>query len=86
MQTPQVPPLEGMTPLGIKPNTTPRPNKQTHYDYDRQVWVVDGLYVTCGHLRQGIDELTRPGDVFTSCSCFGRLNAGRLHECGEGCP
>jgi len=34
------------------------------YDYDRQVWVVDGRYVDCGH-PAGMD-----------CQCYGRVHAG----------
>jgi len=34
------------------------------FDYTRQAWVVDGLYVRCGH-----PETMR-------CGCFGRQHAG----------
>jgi hypothetical protein len=34
------------------------------FDYTRQAWVVDGLYVACGH-----PETMR-------CGCFGRGHAG----------
>ena len=32
------------------------------FDYERQAWVVNGLYVRCGH----------PG----SCACYGKLHEG----------
>lgn len=34
------------------------------YDYDRQAWVKDGLYVRCGHPEA------------MNCGCYGRLHAG----------
>lgn len=36
----------------------------THFDYERQAWVVDGHYVQCGHSPE------------TDCRCFGRLHEG----------
>jgi hypothetical protein len=42
------------------------------YDYTRQCWVVNGLYVGCGHTQP--NPLTgKP----TPCDCYGRLNAGK---------
>ncbi len=41
-----------------------RYDERTHYDYERQAWVVDGCYVDCGHL------LAQP------CRCYGRLHKG----------
>lgn len=41
------------------------------YDYTRQAWVVEGLYVTCGHARP--NPLT---GKTTPCNCFGRIHAG----------
>ncbi len=38
----------------------------TRYDYDTQAWVVDGVYVRCGH----------PDTM--QCSCYGRLHEGEL--------
>ena len=34
----------------------------TGYDYDRQAWVINGVYVTCGHPD--------------ACSCYGKAHAG----------
>ena len=34
------------------------------YDYDKQSWVQNGVYVECGH----------PKDM--DCGCYGRLHAG----------
>ena len=36
----------------------------TQYDYEKQAWIVDGLYTNCGH-AQHID-----------CNCWGRLHQG----------
>jgi hypothetical protein len=36
------------------------------YDYTRQAWVTDGVYVRCGH-----PELMK-------CGCYGREHAGEL--------
>jgi hypothetical protein len=36
------------------------------YDYQRQAWIVDGRYATCGH----------PDSM--ACDCYGRLHAGEL--------
>jgi hypothetical protein len=40
--------------------------ESTQYDYTNQAWVIDGKYVSCGHLGT------------TSCACFGTLHAGQL--------
>ena len=32
------------------------------YDYDKQAWTRNGLYVTCGHLW--------------NCNCYGKAHAG----------
>ncbi|MBT9166933.1 MAG: hypothetical protein DDT19_00257 [Syntrophomonadaceae bacterium] len=34
------------------------------YDYDKQVWVVDGKYDDCGHPEE------------MKCTCYGRLHKG----------
>jgi len=34
------------------------------YDYDRQAWYKDGVYVRCGH----------PDSM--GCECYGKLHAG----------
>jgi len=41
------------------------------YDYTRQAWVVDGLYVACGHTR--VNPLT---GKTTPCTCYGRAHEG----------
>ena len=38
------------------------------YDYDKQVWIIDGRYADCGHSR------------FTACKCYGRAHTGELAE------
>lgn len=38
------------------------------YDYNRQAWVVDGLYVRCGH----------PEDM--DCGCYGRAHEGEAYQ------
>jgi hypothetical protein len=40
------------------------------YDYTRQAWVVNGVYVRCGHG-------TRPG-FEVECQCYGRLHEGEV--------
>lgn len=35
------------------------------FDYENQAWVVDGLYVNCGHPET------------MDCNCFGRKHAGQ---------
>lgn len=40
------------------------PDASVAYDYDRQAWVIDGLYVDCAH----------PEDML--CGCYGRAHAG----------
>jgi hypothetical protein len=36
----------------------------TQYDYDKQCWIVDGLYTSCNH----------PDSM--NCNCYGRLHQG----------
>lgn len=38
--------------------------KATIYDYKRQAWTLDGLYVKCGHAEE------------FRCRCYGRLHEG----------
>ncbi len=57
-----------------------------HYDYDRQAWVVNGRYVRCDYLIEGVGKLTEPTDAFTTaCQCYERLHEGEPHVCQEGC-
>jgi hypothetical protein len=43
------------------------------YDYTRQAWVVDGVYVSCGHAQP--NPMTgKP----TPCNCYGKTHAGEL--------
>ena len=35
------------------------------YDYENQVWIVNGIYQNCGHLES------------MNCNCFGRLHKGK---------
>lgn len=41
---------------------------EIRYDYDRQAWVVDGKYESCGH-PENMD-----------CNCWGKLHAGEPAE------
>ena len=34
-----------------------------YYDYAQQAWIVDGVYITCGHLDP-------------ACGCYGKAHAG----------
>ncbi len=36
-----------------------------YFDYDKQVWVVNGKYQRCGH----------PNSM--DCQCYGKLHAGK---------
>ena len=48
-------------------------NGDTYFDYDKQAWVVDGVYQRCGHPEA------------TACRCFGRLHAGEQATRTEAC-
>ena len=39
------------------------------FDYDKQVWIVDGKYVRCGHPEE------------MNCKCYGREHAGEDAIC-----
>jgi hypothetical protein len=45
-------------------NKTRADIKAERFDYDHQAWIVDGVYVRCGH----------PDAM--ACACYGRLHAG----------
>lgn len=36
------------------------------FDYDKQVWIIDGVYQNCGH----------PKDM--DCNCYGRQHKGQV--------
>ena len=38
------------------------------YDYERQVWILKGIYQRCGH----------PENM--TCQCYGKLHAGKAAE------
>ena len=38
----------------------------TEFDYENQAWVVDGIYVRCGHQ--------------TECGCYGTKHEGEKYE------
>ena len=41
------------------------------YDYTNQAWVMDGVYITCGHVMP--NPMTgKP----TPCKCYGKIHAG----------
>ena len=53
------------------------PITNSYYDYTRQAWVLNGVYVTCGHT--------------TACNCYGKAHAGEpadltLRECSGHAP
>ena len=37
-----------------------------HYDYDKQVWIQGGRYLSCAH------------PTTMACQCYGRLHAGEV--------
>lgn len=39
-------------------------DSRLHYDYDKQAWVRNGVYVRCGH-PESMD-----------CRCYGRMHEG----------
>jgi len=43
------------------------------YDYDKQVWIIDGKYQRCGH----------PESI--NCDCYGRLHANEEVIITEAC-
>ncbi len=47
--------------------TFPQPQVKNGFDYDNQAWVINGLYVDCGHDH----NKPCPGG-----NCFGRTHAG----------
>jgi hypothetical protein len=36
------------------------------FDYERQAWAKDGMYITCGHKEN------------VKCRCYGRVHAGEM--------
>jgi hypothetical protein len=48
------------------------------YNYDFQVWIIDGVIQNCGHPKAG--ELTKLGEVWDGCNCYGRKHAGELFD------
>lgn len=43
------------------------------YDYENQVWIINGEYQRCGHPEQ------------MTCGCFGRIHAGEKAVITEHC-
>ena len=43
------------------------------YDYDKQVWIKDGLYQDCGHPKE------------MPCQCYGRVHVGEKATITEAC-
>jgi hypothetical protein len=61
------PPVQKGSPIALARLSAPRliamaGSSTTSYDYQNQAWLVDGLYVTCGHAF--------------GCKCYGKLHAG----------
>jgi hypothetical protein len=44
------------------------------YDYTNQAWVLDGVYVRCGHPEVG--DVLPEGTVWTGCTCYGLEHEG----------
>lgn len=47
--------------------------KKFSYDYDKQVWIKDGVYQDCGH----------PAEM--NCDCYGRIHKGEQAEITDAC-
>ncbi len=47
--------------------------KRQSYDYEKQVWILDGKYVRCGH----------PDNM--ACGCYGKEHAGENAVITEHC-
>jgi hypothetical protein len=47
--------------------------KKYSFDYDKQVWIIDGKYQGCGHKPE------------MQCNCYGRLHAGEQAIITEAC-
>ena len=47
--------------------------KKLSYDYDKQVWIIDGKYKDCGHPKE------------MNCNCYGRLHAGEEAVITDSC-
>ena len=43
------------------------------YDYDKQVWIVEGKYQRCGHPEA------------MNCNCYGKQHAGEIAVITEAC-
>lgn len=43
------------------------------FDYDKQVWIIDGKYLDCNHPRE------------MECNCYGREHAGKQAIITEAC-
>ena len=41
------------------------------YDYDNQAWVINGVYLKCGHAAS------------RNCKCYGRLHEGEASQIKE---
>ena len=47
--------------------------KKLSFDYDKQVWIKDGVYQDCGHLES------------MSCYCYGRKHKGERAVITDAC-
>lgn len=49
-------------------------NKKAYcYDYENQVWIIDGKYQDCGH------------PIEWECDCFGRIHQGEVATITKHC-
>lgn len=45
-------------------------NNEQHYNYDKQAWVMYGVYQKCGHTNE-------------DCGCYGRDHQGEHCDCED---
>ena len=52
----------------------PKETRSKHcYDYEKQVWIIDGKYLKCGHPES------------MNCRCYGKIHAGEIAEITDAC-
>ena len=55
--------------------------RKNYFDYENQAYVIDGVYVDCGHSKAGTimgPGSPNPGGRFQGCNCYGRAHAGEV--------
>ena len=56
------------------------PKVVSGYDYTNQAWILDGVYVRCGHPEVG--ERLPDGQQWTGCQCYGLIHEGEAPMVG----